>query len=509
MKAWSVVVAVAMALALPSMARADGDEKKSSESKPATDSVRYEQLVEELKEQRALIEQQASELQGLRASIAEKPAMSLDGTEITPDMQQAAQEKQAKPALPDVKSKWNMNIYGFVEADYIHDNRQSGNLTDGAFNPVLPTPRTYQTTHGQTTFGVRNSRLGFNIAVPEWEGIRVSGKIEGDFEGINANGIENNATWTNATFRTRHAYLVVDTDYITLTAGQTWELFGWQPYFHPNTVDIQGVPGQVYSRSPKLQLSHKFKGPVDIEVGVAASRPPSRDAEVPDLQAGLKLTMPEWVGVHTMGATGTAIDAAGIGISGTTREWRIATAGTNSDAARGSAAALDLFLPILHPDKESRGNSLSMTGEIVYGNGINDLYSGWNSGVTAVGAAQVPDNGAIGTINGDLKAIPWRTNIIGLQYYLPGDGTWWIAANYSSGHSHNMYHFANTAPTVAIPTGAFHSFQWINGDVFWDMTTAVRFGLSLDQYKDYYNRAISSTNTALDTRIQLSIWLLF
>jgi hypothetical protein len=492
-----------MALALPSMARADGDEKKSSESKPAIDSVRYEQLVEELKEQRALIEQQASELQGLRASISEKPAMSLDGTEITPDLQQAAQEKQAKPALPEqVKSKWGMNLYGFVEADFIHDNRQSGNLTDGTGNPVLPLPRTYATTHGQTTFGVRNSRLGFNISAPEFEGIRVSGRLEGDFLGTNGGaGIENNATWTNPTFRIRHAYVNIDTDFVTLQIGQGWELFGWQPYFHPNTVDIQGVPGQVYSRSPKFQATHKFKGPVDIELGVSASRPPQRAAEGPDLQGGVKITIPDWVGVHTMGATGTAIDAAGIGISGTTREWRVPTVGTNSDAARGSAAALDLFLPVLHPDKESRGNSLSLTGEIVYGSGLNDLYSGFGTGITAV--APIADAGAVQTLNGDLKAVPWRTNIIGMQYYLPGDGTVWFAANWSSGRSHNMYHFAGTA-------GAYHAFQWINGDIFWDMTPAVRFGVAVDQYKDYFNPAVGGgTNTALDTRILLSVFLLF
>jgi hypothetical protein len=434
--------------------------------------------------------------------------MNLNGTEMTPEMQQAATQEKPKSALPaDVKSKWGMNIYGFVEADFIHDNRQVAGLVDAAGNPAIPRPRSYVTTHGQTTFGVRNSRLGFNINAPEWEGIRVSGKLEGDFLGINGGTNQNgtnpeaNATWTNPSFRIRHAYVNIDTDIVTLQIGQGWELFGWQPYFHPNTVDIQGVPGQVYSRSPKFQATHKFKGPVDIELGVAASRPPQRQAEGPDLQGGVKITIPDWVGVHTMGATGTAIDAAGIGLSGTTREWRVPGAGTNSDAARGNAGAVDLFLPILHPDKESRGNSLSLTGELVYGSGLTDLYSGFNGGVPAVGT--ITDAGAVGVLNGDMKAIPWRTNIIGMQYYLPGDGTVWFSANYSSGSCHNMYHFAGTA-------AAFHSFQWINGDIFWDMTPAVRFGLSVDQYKDYYNAATSNgTNTGLDTRIQLSVFLLF
>ena len=511
--AWLAVVAVAMTLWLPSLAQADGNNDESVQPKKVTDAARYDQLVEELKEQRALLEAQAAEIQGLRASVAQKPAMNLDGTEVTPEMQAAGQ--QPKPAVPeDVKSKWGLNIYGFVEADFIHDNRQVGGLVDAAGNPALPLPRTYATTHGQTTFGARNSRLGLNITVPEWNGIRVSGKVEMDFLGVNggvtdsnnagaASGTnpEANATWTNPTMRLRHAYLVMDTDYVTFTFGQGWELFGWQPYFHPNTVDIQGIPGQIYSRSPKAQLTHKFKGPVDIELGVAASRPPERGAEGPDLQGGVKITVPDWVGVHTIGATGTAIDAGGLGISGTTREWRVNTAGTNSDAARGEGAALDVFLPLLHPDKESRGNSLSVTGEVVYGKGLNDLYTGFNAGVGAVGG--VADAGAVQTLNGDLQAIPWRTDIIGVQYYLPGDGTWWLAATYSSGRSHNLYHFAGTG-------GAYHAFQFINGDLFWDVTPAVRLGLSVDQYKDYYNPAVGAgTNTALDTRIQFSAFLLF
>ncbi len=169
---------------------------------------------------------------------------------------------------------------------------------------------------------------------------------------------------------------------------------------------------------------------------------------------------------------------------------------------------MDLFLPVLHPDKESRGNSLSFTGEVVYGSGITDQYSGFNGGIIA--PAGVVDAGAVQLLNGDLKAVPWRTNIVGVQYYLPGDGTWWISANYSSGTSHSMYQFAGTATVANGAPGAFHNFQWINADLFWDLTPAVRLGLAVDQYKAYYNPATTNgTNTGLDTRILFSAFLLF
>jgi hypothetical protein len=306
----------------------------------------------------------------------------------------------------------------------------------------------------------------------------------------------------------------LDSDYVTFTIGQGWELIGWQPYFMPDTVDIQGVAGEVYSRSPKFQVSHEFKGPLNIEIAAAAVRPVERDANTPDLQTGIKFSLPDWVGVHSIGAAGGSIDAAAIGISGCFRGFRVqrpAGAGgilpSDSISARGDAACLDIFLPILHPDKESKGNSLSFTGEILYGKGINDLYTGFNGGATAV--AGIADAGPVGYDHQDLKAIQWRTTILGLQYYLPGDGTWWVALNYSACHSNNMSKLGAAPFAVGAPitpaqsfggangTAAFKSSQWLNLDLFWDVTPAVRFGVSLDQYRDTYAGADNPASVIL------------
>lgn len=482
------------------------DTRKTAVDKSAAEDFRLQQLTEELKAQRALLDVQRAEIDSLKTQSAAQVGMSINDPAIPADLLPA---DQAKAVPEDVKSKWGVNIYGFVEADFINDNRIVAGLVDGAGNPALPLPRTYNTTHGQTTFGARNSRIGLNATAPEYAGIRASGKLEMDFLGTNGGATsENNGTWTNPTFRIRHMYVKLDSDVVTIQLGQGWELFGWQPYFHPCTVDIQGVPGQVYSRSPKAQFSHAFKGPVDVEVGAALSRPPQRASNSPDIQAGVKVTIPEWVGVHTMGAASTAIDAAGFGISGVTRSWRIpnsaVAAVTTSDATRGDGAAFDLFLPILHPDKESRGNSLSFTGEIVYGKGMNDLYSGFSGGLGAPPApGTIADGGSVGIIAGDLKAIQWRTDILGLQYYLPGDGTWWIAANYGSGSSHNIQKVTGAGAATV-----FHDFRFINVDLFWDVTPAVRLGLSVDQYRDGFIQE-TPNHFAYDTRIQLSAFFLF
>jgi hypothetical protein len=305
-------------------------------------------------------------------------------------------------------------------------------------------------------------------------------------------------------------YLVLDSDYVTAQIGQGWQLFGWQPYFHPNTVDIQGVPGQIYSRSPKIQLSHKFRGPVDIEIGAAVSRPVERASGEPDIQGGIKLTIPDWVGVHTIGSTGTAVDAAGIGFSALTRGFRVQTAGLNSDATRGDAAAVNLFLPILHPQTDSRANSLSITGEVAYGQGYNEEYSGFNWGIGGgQSVAGIADQGPIAYLNGDLHAIQLMSVIAGIQYYFPGDGTQWLALNYSSCHSRNIENMTGTpgggASAFTNSATIFKSSQWLNASLFWDLTPAVRLGLSVDQYRDTFLDGVQSK----DLRIQFSAFYLF
>src|SRR5262249_28453160 len=211
--------------------------------------------------------------------------------------------------------KWNVSFYGFIQADFIWDSTQSFNESAG--NGVISRPGTYAAGHKRFTFGARHSRIGFRISAPEFHAIRASANVEADFLGNQPPGISESAFFVNATFRLRHAFLKVETDYVDLLVGQTWQLFGFQPYFHPNTVEIQGVPGQVFSRSPQLRLSHIFKAePVSVEVAVAASRPPQRDAHVPDGQAGVRLTYNGLKGVHTLGGTGTSVDAAAIAFSG-------------------------------------------------------------------------------------------------------------------------------------------------------------------------------------------------
>ena len=82
-----------------------------------------------------------------------------------------ARAAEAEP-LPPVVSRWSATLYGFVELDAIHDSVQGPNDLMG--NAALPRGGTYAGTDDQTTFSVRNSRLGLRIGAPDLGPLRAS-----------------------------------------------------------------------------------------------------------------------------------------------------------------------------------------------------------------------------------------------------------------------------------------------------------------------------------------------
>ena len=61
---------------------------------------------------------------------------------------------------------------------------------------------------------------------------------------------------TNTSPRIRIALVQADTDYVTLSVGQTWNVMAFAAAFLPTSVQPQGLPGQLFARNPQLRLSH-------------------------------------------------------------------------------------------------------------------------------------------------------------------------------------------------------------------------------------------------------------
>ncbi|TMB01572.1 MAG: hypothetical protein E6J64_19015 [Deltaproteobacteria bacterium] len=285
--------------------------------------------------------------------------------------------------------------------------------------------------------------------------------------------------FTAPTPRIRHALMQVDSDIVTFWIGQTWNLMAFEAAFLPTSVQPQGLPGQLFGRNPQVRLSHIFDAKIfSVEVAAAALRPPQMDAELPDFQGGLKLSLPGWTGVQSIGSTATTISPFSVAVTGALRKLKLASSVTNTTATSsvtGSAIAVDAFVPVL-PAKERGGLAISLLGEATTGSGYGDLFSGLTGGAgvgqpTGIPAAtynpfQDIDPGIAGWDNfGVLRTINWRTLLLDAQISY---GKVVLAGNYSNVYSDN----------VTLFTGAnWYQQTWWDANLIVDPWPGVRFGL--------------------------------
>jgi hypothetical protein len=428
------------------------------------------------------------------------------------------------------ESNWKLTIYGFAEADVMRDSTRSFN--DGLNNNVIAHPTMQASRNPRLQATIRNSRLGFKAETPAFHGIRSSGVLEFDLFGnqpsINSGGgspgqpsgpgaTTEAAYFNNAAFRVRHAYVKLEDAVVDVLAGQTYYLLGWQNYFFGATCGFLGMPNQLFNRTAQLRLSHTFaSNPINFEIAAGGFRPAQRDSATPDAQAGGRLAVNRWKGITTPGSGGTDARAASLGVSGMVRQFRVdphAPLPGPPIPLIGWALAVNLLLPIIPArDGTDRGNALTVTGEFVTGTGHADQYTGMTAGATMpnmyplppgtpidyLGVA-VPDaSGAAPLVgrpytpnvdpglvafdsNEVLHTINWQTFVVGLQYYLPPRGRVFVSGNYSQGKSNNiasLYHPISPRQPWVNALGVFQSSRYLDGNIFFDVTPAVRMGFS-------------------------------
>ncbi len=433
----------------------------------------------------------------------------------TPHPPAAATPPPTPSVLAAVNSKFDMSIYGFIELDGIYDSTQSFNELAG--NNLIARPGTFSGEHGRTLITMRNSRLGFKVRTPQWHNIALNGTFEFDLLGNQPPNATELQTFVNDTFRVRHAFVELKSPWLNLLIGQSWQLFGWQSFFHPATVAIQGVPGQVYSRAPQLRLSHIFQaGTVQVETAIAAARSPQRDSAVPDGQAGVRLSFDSWKGVHSVGSTGTAVDSAAIGFSGALRyftlavPWASPPANAATNSAIGWGVSIDAVLPII-PARERRAGALTLNGSFVTGTGIADLYTGLNGGVAFPASPLLGQNyatsftdidGGIALYTKDLQlaTVGWQSFVVGLQLYLPPKGKLWLASNFSQLDAKNSTDF-----TASSASGVLMQSRWADVNLFADILPGLRVGAEYSWFWQEYDDAVQAQNQ----RFQLSAFYIF
>ena len=192
--------------------------------------------IAELETQNRALRETVSKLQAsLPAAVSNTPA-SFPSSSVPAD-------KIAGLIAPLTERGVRLKPYGYIKLDLIHNTSR----TDGDDYSFYVRPSWENGGKSESTIGLRESRIGTDLVVPETEnGFTVSGKFEIDFY---------NGTVASPNVRIRHAYLDVGTeDGWSLLAGQTFDAC-WVA--GPKMLDgaWAGGTGHPYARRPQVRLS--------------------------------------------------------------------------------------------------------------------------------------------------------------------------------------------------------------------------------------------------------------
>lgn len=525
-----LLVAVSALLATPAARAADSDEDSGTDSDAATPG-----------------ESAAQHSKGLRPPVLLPVRDQPPAEPVNPWFVRPPFTITAGPG-----SDWKLTIYGFAEADAIHDSTRSFN--DGLNNSVVAHVTTQANQNSRTQFTVRNSRFGFRADSPRYGRIKTAGLLEFDLFGnqpsINSGGgspgqAPGNATTTeaayfnNAALRVRHAYVTIQDPVVDVLAGQTYYLLGWQNYFFGATAGFLGLPNELFNRTAQVRLSHTFETDLlNIDVAAGVFRPAQRDSAIPDAQAGLRLVFNHWKGISTPGSSGTTALPAALAVSAMQRAFKVdpyAPLPGPSTRLLGWAVAFNFLLPIIPAkDATDRGNALTITGEFVTGTGDADQYTGMTAGATMPNVYPLPPDTPVNnmgvsvppspgtaplvglpyTPNVDpglvafdsrnfLHTINWETFVIGVQYYLPPTGRLFISGNYSGGYSNNIASLFHPNAVTQPWVNSWNVFQWsqyFDANLFFDVTPAMRVGASYQRV----TQELADDTTARNQRFEMT-----
>jgi hypothetical protein len=453
------------------------------------------------------------------SKAAAAPATSL----AAPAMEAPVAPKPAAPKAPAPLASnepgWQFGFYGWVELDMLWDSTQS--FSESVLNQNIARPNTIAGDNPRYQATAKDSRFGYKIAAPAFGALKVSGQFEADFFGTVPSNATQDQSYVYASIRLRQYFAKLETPVLDVLVGQTFDLFGWGGQgFFPNTPAFLGVMGEVFHRNVQLRLSKTLEtSTVNVELAAAAVRPATRDSGIPDLQAGLKLTINGWKGASAQGPRPAKVAPLAIGLSGVGRQMSVTdfdSLAGDPQKVRGWGAAATAFIPVLRADGEDLSNTLSLTGELSKGEGISDLYLTLTGGVLfpalpnpknvlpAPGYTPNIDNGIVTfDADGKARAIQWQGMMGNARYNFPFRQGRALALS-------AVYSRMKSSNAVSLTPRQGQSFVWdkgqyLEGTLWWSITPAFQLALSYQHMEQTYGDGV----TAKNDRGEASWWFFF
>jgi hypothetical protein len=453
------------------------------------------------------------------ASETHDTAVPGAGPVVPPPVVPSPSVPRAPAPLAAGEPGWQFGFYGWLELDALWDSTQSFNET--ILDQNIARPFTYAGDNPRFQGTVKDSRIGFKVAAPMYGSIKVSGQFEADFFGILPPTASLDQSATYSTIRLRHYFAKVETPVVDLLVGQTFDLYGWGGQgFFPSTPAFLGVMGEVFHRNVQLRLSKTIRGPAaSFEIAAAGVRPATRDSGVPDVQAGLKLSINGLQGASAQGprparAAPLAFAVSAVGRRLTVNDFQAIAA--DAQTAYGWGLAANAFVPIIPVSGDDYSNALSVTGEYSRGTGVADLYLTLNGGVlfpalpnpknvlpAPVYAANIDQGIATFDANGLLKTINWQGWMVNAHYNVPFNKgkTLSLAGTYSEIRSSNDLELT---PPQGRPF-VWNKGRYFDATLWWSITPAFQICFSFQTE----TQTLGDGTIARNDRAQAGFWFFF
>jgi hypothetical protein len=403
---------------------------------------------------------------------------------------------------------WQLGFFGFAELDGDYDTTQS--FTDTVLNATISRPHTYAGDNSRFQGSPRDSRFGYKVTAPAFEGMKASALMEFDFFALAPPNATQDQTYFAVPFRLRQYYARLETPIIDVLAGQTNDLYGWGGAgFYPSTPARLGVLGEVFHRNSQLRLTKVIGGKAAaLEIAVAGVRPADRDSAVPDLQAGMKLSFKGWQGASAQGPRRTTKAPMALAVSAIGRRLSVTDFSTvpgDNHVVYGGGVAADAFIPIIPARGDDLSNTISIVGEFSKGTGVADLYLNLTGGVlfpslpnphnTLPAPSYTPnlDQGIVTyDANGALHTVDWQGWMVAAQYHLPPrhGKMLWVSGTYSRVYSSNA---VTLTPIFGQPF-VWNKGEYVDATLWWDITPNFQMALSYQRQTETFGDAVSATN---------------
>ncbi|MGZ3747116.1 MAG: hypothetical protein ACXWRE_07105 [Pseudobdellovibrionaceae bacterium] len=413
-------------------------------------------------------------------------------------------------------SDWKVTLNGFIDNDISKDSTRG--LAEVIGNSPVARAGTFAGDNGKMQFSGRNSRFGFAVYAPEQNDWKTKGVFEFDFLGYDptpsTSGTKNTEAgfYQNPAIRIRHAYFGLEKEGWQILSGQTWSLFGWQPYYFPTTLTVAPAPGELFQRDLQFMAMKtvNFGESSRIQTAISAEKPSQRDSSMPNLNLGVRYALDSYRAAYASTYGDIKQETLSVGISGSFRQFETPLSVTNTASQshkNSSAVAIDGLIPLIPVSNSSDlGNSLTLSFEFTSGTGYADTLPNWSGGLGGFpqGANSIAANtnldAGFGGFNssGNFDLVKLQTFNLSLQYVLSSDWKSFVTAGYTSIHSDNVNDFVASAASASdiYDRSSMYFVNYIH-----DFTKQIRVGAEYSKVQTHY---ISDDQSPYNDRWQIT-----